>query len=126
MDKLKTYFVEVVVKKLANQGLQSAIAALLVYMAAHQDLLESLGITTFTWGQWPAANTQPSGLCTLIEWDTLGKGGAAELAAVAMMIVAWIWHHSQATATGAPQSGDLRKTETDPLPGGERKEDPKP
>ena len=126
LDKMKTYFVEVIVKRAANQGVQAAISALMVYMAAHQDLLEGLGITTFTWGQWPAANAAPSGLCTLIEWDTLGKGGAAELAGGLMVVVALIWHHSKATVTGSPQSGDLRQTPTAPVVGGDRKEDPKP
>lgn len=98
-------------------------SALVVYLAAHQNMLEQFGITTFTWGQWPNA-TQPSGMCTLIEWDTLQAGGAVALVGVGMMAVAWISHHGTAAVEGKPQSGDVRTVDI-PVIDGTRKDDPK-
>ena len=125
MDKIKAYFVEVVLKKMTSAGVQSAVSALVVYLAAHQGMLEQFGITTYTFGQWPYPAHMPSGMVTLIEWDTLKSGGAIALSALAMMAMAWVWHHGEATVKGQPQSGDLRKEPEVPVEGGKREGDPK-
>lgn len=123
MDSIKTYLVEVVLKKLTSQAVQQAIVAATVFMAAHQNALTQFGITTFTWGTWPFP-AQPSGLCTLIEWDTLGVGGAAGMFTVTGILWAWFQHHGVATVTGKPQSGDKRDPLSPPVLNGDRKEDP--
>lgn len=124
MDKLKTYFVQVILRKISTDVIQQVITVATVYLAAHQNMLTQFGITTFTWGAWPYPAHPPSGLVTMIEWDTLGIGGAAGLVAVAGIIYTWFQHHAVATATGAPQSGDKRQVPTVMIEGGKRKEDP--
>jgi hypothetical protein len=124
IENVKTYFVQVILKKLANTGIQQAITAVTVYLVAHQNYLTQFGITTFTWGGWPYPNNPPSGLVTMIEWDTLGVGGATALMVGAGVIYAWFQHHAVAAVTSAPQSGDKRDETSPTIAGGKRKEDP--
>lgn len=125
LDTIKTYFVEVVMKKATNAGIQSIVSSFLIILAVHADYLETLGITTFDWGKgWPHPLTPPTGMCTLIEWDTLTMGGGAALFGLAMMAYAFFQHHTVAAVTGAPQSGDKRETPTQPVEGGQRANDP--
>lgn len=125
MDALKTWLIEVALKKIGPTATAAGISALFGLLAAHQGLLEAWGITFGTWPlQW-AAGSVPSGHVILIELDTISTGLLALLAAGAASIFAASQHHVVAAVTGAPQSGDVRTTPPQPVIGGERKDDPK-
>lgn len=123
MDSLKTYLIEVVLKKLGPTAAAAGISALFGLLAAHQGLLEAWGIT---FGTWPLAwTTPPSGHVIVIELDTISTGLLTLLAAGAAAFVAASQHHVTAAVTGAPQSGDLRQAPPLPMQGGSRPGDPK-
>lgn len=124
IEKAKTYLVEVVLKKMTNAGVQSAISALVALLLSQNNMLETFGITTFEWGKWPYPNQPPVGMVTTIEWGTMTKGSAVTLAGLTVFVIAWIQHHSVAAVTGKPQSGDVRVNPLEPVAGGERKTDP--
>lgn len=85
------------------------------FIAAHQGLLAGLGLTYD-----PTQNTLNLDLDTLGKYLLIvGTGGITALLTA-------IQHHTEATVTGTPQSGDMRKIEPIlPVQGGQRKEDPK-
>ena len=123
IDTLKTYFVEVVSKNVAPKVVSSLISMGLVFLAAHQDLMEQIGITYYPNfnGTWSGA--APSGQLITIEIATLKFWGAAMLTTGVIALVAFFQHHAVAAVTGAPQSGDKRSADI-PLAGGQRDSDP--
>lgn len=126
MDDLKTWLIEVVLKKVGPTAAAAGISALFGLLAAHQGLLEAWGITFGTWPLSWASGSAPSGHVILIELDTISTGLLTLVAAGAAALVAASQHHVAAAVTGAPQSGDLRTTPTQPVEGGARAGDPKP
>lgn len=123
MDKLKTYFVEVVLKNVAPKVTNAVIAAGITFLLAHQEFMSQMGITYYGdfHGIWngPA----PTGRLLVLEIDTFGLWGGAALIALATAAWAFLSHHGVATVTGAPQSGDMRLTPSPSIVNGERKED---
>lgn len=124
MDSLKTWAVEIGLKKLGPTALASGISALFALMAAHQGLLEQWGIT---YGIWPLqwSGTPPSGHVILIELDTVSTAALTLLAALVTAGMAAAQHHTAAAITGAPQSGDMRTPNGIPVGYDNRKDDPK-
>lgn len=124
MNSLKTWAVEVALKKIGPTALASGISALFALMAAHQGLLEQWGIT---YGVWPLqwGGTPPSGHVILIELDTISTAVITLLAALVTAGFAAAQHHTAAVITGAPQSGDMRNALTAVIAGGNREGDPK-
>lgn len=120
MDKIKTYFVEVVLKSVVPKMTNAVIAAGITFLVAHQEFMAKMGITyypNFT-GIWngPA----PSGRLLVLEIDTFGLWGGAMIVAAAAALWAFISHHTVATITGAPQSGDKRTNPEVQIAGGKR------
>lgn len=125
MDKLKTYIAEVVARKVVPAAIASALAALGTYLVAHAAILEQYGIT---YGIWPfswVSGQVPSGPCILIELDTFKIKFAVAAVSLVGVAMTFLTHHTVATVTGAPQSGDMRKCPDVPEPGGARVTDPK-
>lgn len=124
LDKLKTYLVEVVMKNVGPKVISSLISMGLVFLAAHQDLMEKIGITYYPNfdGKWSGA--MPTGQLITVEIATLQIWGAAALGAGVITLVAFFQHHTVATVTGSPQSGDKRETPSQPVEGGNRETDP--
>lgn len=125
MDKLKTYFVEVVLKNVAPKVTNAVIAAGLTFLVAHQEFMEKMGITYYPDFNGTWRGVMPTGRFLTVEIDTLGIWGGAALIMGATALWAFFQHHSIATVTGAPQSGDKRDPTSPPVINGERKEDPK-
>lgn len=123
-DKVKTYFVEVVMKSVGPKVVSSVISMGLIFLAAHQDLMEQMGITYYPNfdGKWSGA--MPTGQLITIEIATLKVWGAAMLGMAVVAIVAIVQHHGVATVTGAPQSGDKRVAPEIPVENGDRPVDP--
>lgn len=125
MDKLKTWMVEVLIKKIVPKVVSAGLTAFIGVVIAHQELMEKMGVTYYPSfdGHWSGA--MPTGRLFTIEIDTLGYffGGLLILGATAF--VAWLMHHGAATVTGAPQSGDKREVPEQPVLGGAREGDPK-
>lgn len=112
MEKLKTYCVEVVLRKLGPSAIRAAIAGFIALLAAHQNMLTQFGIVYDD-----ALKTVTLHLDSLTTWLSVGGLG---------LITAFLragQHHAEATITGKPQSGDVRQEPTIPVVGGERKED---
>lgn len=124
MDKLKTYFVEVLMKNVGPKIVSSLISMGLVFLAAHQDLMEQMGITYYPNfdGHW--SGIPPTGQTIVVEIATLKIWGAGALIAGAVGIWAIFQHHAVATVTGAPQSGDKREAPSMAVEGGARETDP--
>lgn len=122
MDKIKTWIVEVVMKNVGPKVMSSLISMGLVFLAAHQDLMEQMGITYYPDfnGAWHGA--MPTGQLITVELATLKVWGAAMLGVGVVTIIALLQHHTVATITGAPQSGDMRKTDV-PVMQGQRVDD---
>lgn len=125
LENLKTYFVEVIVKKYAPTLITTAVASGLALLATHQGMLESWGVT---FGSWPMAwphGQEPTGQVILIELDTFKTMAGAGLVTVITLAMAAIQHHGTAVVEGTPQSGDVRQTQTPPqtLVGGDRSTD---
>lgn len=118
LEKLKIYFIEVILKKYGPSFIKGAVAWLFLYLGAHQGVLNSHGIT------W-----DPSGHTLDIDFDILaGNVWTSVLALMAgsgglMAALTALQHHSVAAATGEPQSGDKRESPTIPIAGGDRKDD---
>lgn len=95
--------------------IRGALAAVVGLVAAHHGFLDVLGLTYD-----PTENTLNLDLDTFGKYLLIvGTGGITA-------ILAALQHHTVATVTGAPQSGDMRKMDPDiPVAGGQRKEDPK-
>lgn len=125
MENIKTYMAEVIVRKMAPAAIASAVAAAGTFLLAHASELEKYGITYYPDFAGVFSGTTPSGNVLIVEFDTLQKGLALVLVALVGAFMAWTTHHTVATVTGAPQSGDKRVEPPQPVVGGERKEDPK-
>lgn len=94
MDNLKTWLVEVGIKKMGPSAIRAALAAFVGYLMAHANLLAQYGIVYDK-----ATDTIFWHLTTLREWaDISGLG----LIAAAFMAAQ---HHTVAAVTGAPQTG---------------------
>ena len=108
VDKLKTYFVQVLVNKVSPQVAGTLIAYLVAFLGTHAELMEKLGITYYPSfsGVWDGA--APTGPLITIELDTLHVYGGALLAAGLVALWALIQHHGTSVVTGTPQSGDVR------------------
>ncbi len=107
MDSLKTWAVEVLIKKMGPSLVKGALAALVGLVAAHQGILASLGITADT-------HTLTINLDTFSNWLLVaGTGGI-------MALLTAIQHHAAAAIEKKPQSGDLRQEPETPVPGGDR------
>lgn len=124
-DEMKTYFAEVIARKVVPAAIASGIAAVMTFLLAHTEILQKYGITVWNnfAGIFPPGQA-PTGDILIVEFDTLKKGTAALAIMGVTAFMAWLTHHSVATVTGAPQSGDKRVEEPTPLVGGERKDDP--
>ena len=112
MDSLKEWIIEVAVKKMGPSLVKGAIAALVGLMLAHQGVLDALGISYDKVG-----NTIDINLTTFSIWAvTLLTGGFTALFTA-------LQHHTVATVTGQPQSGDPSKAtrRVDDPPQGETK-----
>lgn len=108
-DEIKTYLVNVGVKKMLPSLIKTSIMALIAYMAAHQNLLNSLGITWDSQG-----HTIDIDLDTFSAWALIFVPGAI----TALMTA--ISHHTVATVKGQPQDGTHERS-TDVVPQGESK-----
>ena len=105
-EDAKWYIAKVVIPRYLPVAVISGIGYVVTFMLAHAKVLEPYGITT---GQWPLKMDPPSGMCTLIEWATLGtKTGLALSTLVPVLIVA-IQHHT--TGNGTAVAGGRRETD---------------
>lgn len=125
MDKIKTYFVEVIVKNVGPKVAASVISMLLAFLAAHQEIMQQMGITYYPdfSGKWLGA--MPTGRLLVIEFDTLQVWGGIAIVAGATALWSILQHHTVATVTGTPQSGDKRVNPEQPVINGQRADDPK-
>lgn len=114
MDSLKTWLVEVGYKKLAPALIKGALAALVGLIAAHQGMLQVIGIVY-----------DKAGNCLVIDLDKFANWMFVASSGGIMSLLTIIQHHTIAAVTQAPQSGDLRQIPAQPVIGGDRKEDPK-
>lgn len=123
MEKIKTYLVEVVLRNVGPKVAASVVSALVALLAAHQQLMEKMGVTYYSnfSGTW--SGQAPTGQLITIELDTLSKWGAIAFVGALTLIWSIIQHHTVATVTGAPQSGDVRKVDL-PVIDGKRATDP--
>ena len=95
-DKVKEYFVEVVLKKYGPSFIKGAVGWLIIYMGAHQGLLNALGITWDNQG-----HTIDIDLDTLSAWTlTVGSGAL-------MALLTAIQHHTGTDVKPQPQ-GDTK------------------
>lgn len=122
IDKLKTYGVEVLLKSVGPKVAAGIVSALVTMLAAHQQLMEKLGVTYYAAfdGKWSGA--PPTGQLITIELDTLTKWGAIALVAGVTFLISVVQHHTVATVTGTSQSGDMRKVDV-AVPDGARSTD---
>jgi len=114
MDSIKTWLAEVVIKRAVPAAIAAGVAALTTLLSAHSELLTKVGLIYD-----PIAKTLTLHLTTFNQWAD--AGGVALITGLAAIAI----HHGQAAVNGTPQSGDQRQTPTDPVVGGERKEDTK-
>lgn len=124
LDKLKTYFIEVVLKNVAPKVSNAVIAAGLTFLVAHQEFMEQMGITYYSAFNGIFHGAPPSGRVLIVEIDTLGLWGGAMLIMGATAAWAFFTHHTVAAVKGTPQSGDVRVNPEIPVQGGERAGDP--
>lgn len=124
MDALKTWLVEVALKKMGPSLVKGALAALVGYLAAHQGLLEAWGITSGTWPLRWTNGQQPSGHVILIELDTISGSALVVVTGLIMSLFTAAQHHTVAAVVGKPQSGDVREGPEVLVEGGKRAEDP--
>lgn len=126
MNKVKTYFVEVVLGKVAPKVSDAVIASGITFLIAHQSLMEQMGITYYPDFNGVWHGPPPTGRLLVIEFDTLGLWGGTMLIAGFTALYAFVQHHTVATVKGLPQSGDKRLPIDNPVVGGERSTDPQP
>lgn len=126
LDKLKTYFVEVMMKNVGPKVSAAVMSYLITLFVAHQDVMEKMGITYYPNfdGHWHGI--PPTGRFLTVEFDTLQIWGGMALVAGITMAWSFLSHHTVATVTGAPQSGDKRIEPDAAITGGSRSTDPKP
>lgn len=105
LDNIKWYIAKVVIPKYLPVAVLSAVSYITAFMLAHASILEPYGITT---GTWPLKMDTPSGLCTLIEWATLGTKTGVELAIAVPVLIVAIQHHTTGAPTvqGGQRAGD--------------------
>lgn len=113
MSALKSYLLEVGLKKLVPAFIKGALAASLAFLAAHANQLQTWGITSGTWPLIWAPGQAPTGHVILIELDTLSASAIVLLPGLAISILALIQHHAAATIKGQPQDGEHQRA-TDP------------
>lgn len=94
MDNFETYFSEVILKKLLPSLIRGALAGLVALIAAHQGLLQSLGVV-YT----PSVDQITLNLTTFSKWLLIVGGGGITA------FFALIQHHTIATIQGTPQLG---------------------
>lgn len=103
MDALKSWLMEVGLKKLGPAFIKGAFAWLFVYLGAHQGLLSSFGIT-YT----PADHNLDIDLDTLSVWAvTVGSGSLMAFFSAAQ-------HHAGAAIKGQPQDGEHKRADDPP------------
>lgn len=94
MDSIKSWVINVAIRKMGPSAIRAALAAFVAILVAHAGLLEKFGVV---YDQ--ATNTLMLHLSALQEWaDVSGLG----LIAAAFMAAQ---HHTVAAVTGAPQTG---------------------
>jgi hypothetical protein len=103
LDQLKTYLVDVLIKKCGPSFVKGAVTALFVYLGAHQGLLNSLGIT------WDA-----SGHTLDIDFDTLSTWAFTIGSGAIMAFLTAAQHHTTAAITGQPQDGAHQRADDPP------------
>lgn len=124
MDKLKTYFVEVVLKNVTPKVVSAILAYGITFLIAHQEFLAQMGITYYGNFNGIWNGPAPTGRLLVMEIDTFGVWGGAMLVALVTAVAGFIMHHTTATVTGKPQSGDQRMLNIE-VPGGKRSTDAK-
>lgn len=95
MDKLKTWLIEVAVKKMGPSMVRAALGALVAGLIAHAEVLAKIGVVYDA-----ATNTILIHLTTAGVW--LGTIGFGTIVALLM----GLQHHVEAAVTGEPHSGD--------------------
>jgi hypothetical protein len=106
IDSLKTWAIEIGLKKLGPSAIRAAILGIASWLIARDGLLTSYGIVSDA-----AART------TTIHWDAVSSALIVGLPAVIAVIVKLTQHTTTAAVTGAPQNGDPMQQErraTDP------------
>jgi hypothetical protein len=97
-DTLKTYLMEMGIKKYLPIAVMAGFSALGGLMLAHAGVLEQYGVTYGNWPfHWPVGQ-EPSGNVILIELDTLSKAAITGIAALIGILIRAAQHHS----TGSP------------------------
>lgn len=124
LDSIKTYFAEVIARKLVPAALASAVAAIGTFLLAHAKELETYGVTYYSNFTGTFSGTPPTGALLVIEFDTLTKAAAVGVIAGVGILMAFLTHHTVATVTGSPQSGNVRTEPPQPIEGGQRDSDP--
>lgn len=113
IDNLKTWLVEVGIKKMGPSLIKGAMGAGLAYLAAKQGLLAQFGVVYDA-----AAQTLTLHLDTLQGWILASGTGLIMASLTAAQ------HTTTAVITGKPLSGDVRETPAQPVEGGARAGDP--
>lgn len=93
LQNAKTYLLEVGVKRLGPAVLASLVSSGMAFLAAHQGLLDSWGIS---FGQWPNCwnpADPPTGYVILIDLDILSKFALASIVALFFGAGALAAHH---------------------------------
>lgn len=103
-DQIKTYLIEVGIRKYAPTAIMAAFTALGTYLAAHSGTLETWGITYHTWPFTWASGQEPSGPCILIELDTLSAASYTAIIALVAVVVRAAQHHS----TGSQSTQEVK------------------
>jgi hypothetical protein len=106
LEKSKAYFLEVIIGKVAPKVTGALISVGITFIIAHQEFMDQMGITYYPAfdGTWRGA--APTGQLLVVEFDTLGKWGAAMLVIGIASAWAFFQHHAVAAVKGEPQSGD--------------------
>lgn len=94
MDSLKNWLIEVLLKKMGPSLIKGALAAGLGLLAAHQGVLNGLGIT------W-----DPSGHTIDIDLDALGAWALMAGSGSIMALFTGLQHHTVAAIADKPQDG---------------------
>ena len=113
MSNIKTWFVEVAIKKLGPSLIKGAMGAGLAYLAAKQGLLVQFGVVYDA-----AAQTLTLHLDTFQGWILASGTGLIMASLTAGQ------HATTAVITGKPLSGDVRVNPDQPVDGGNRSGDP--
>lgn len=109
IEQIKTYFVEVALKKYLPSFIKGAVAAGCLYIAGHAGLMEAIGLSFD-----PSDNTLTLQLTKFTAWLVAGGSGLVMAAMTAAQ------HHTTAVVTGKPQSGDVRVNPESVVEGGKR------